>query len=88
MQSLGADEVIDYTKEDFARRLTDKKVDAVVDLIGGDTEVKSYDILKEDGTFAHIRYTLVSWMQRLCKLSKAYIQRKQMECLFFSYSSW
>ena len=56
MQSLGADEVIDYDKEDFARRLADKKVDAVIDLIGGDTEVKSYDILKEDGTFAHIRY--------------------------------
>lgn len=57
-QSLGADEVVDYTKEDFAEKYKDDPFDAIVDLIGGETEVKSYDLLKEGGTYAHIRYAV------------------------------
>ena len=55
MQSVGADEVVDYTKEDFSEKYKDKPFDAIVDLIGGDVELKSYNVLKENGTFAHIR---------------------------------
>lgn len=55
MQSLGADEVVDYTKEDFAEKYKAAPFDAIVDLIGGETEVKSYGVLKPGGTFAHIR---------------------------------
>ena len=55
--SLEADEVIDYTKEDFAKVYRDQpRFSAIVDLVGGDTELKSYDLLTEDGTYAHIRY--------------------------------
>ena len=39
MQSLGADEVVDYTKEDFAQKYKDEPFNAIVDLIGGDTEL-------------------------------------------------
>ena len=57
LQSLGADEVIDYTNEDFAKVYQDQpRFSAIVDLVGGDTELKSYDLLTEDGTYAHIRY--------------------------------
>ena len=55
MQSVGADEVVDYTKEDFSEKYKDKPFDAIVDLIGGDVELRSYNVLKENGTFAHIR---------------------------------
>lgn len=56
MQGLGADEVVDYTKEDFAAKYKDAPFDAIVDLVGGDSELKSYQVLKPGGTFAHIRY--------------------------------
>jgi NADPH:quinone reductase-like Zn-dependent oxidoreductase len=48
VQGLGADEVIDYKKEAFEERLT--HFDAVFDTVGGDTTVKSFKVLKKDGT--------------------------------------
>jgi NADPH:quinone reductase-like Zn-dependent oxidoreductase len=47
VESLGASLVIDYRSEDF-RKLT-PKVDLVFDLIGGDTQDKSWDVLREGG---------------------------------------
>ena len=55
VKSLGADEVIDYQQEDFAQLLKD--YDAVFDTVGGDTNVKSYTILKPGGA-------LVSMMEQ------------------------
>ena len=37
VKSLGADEVIDYTKEDFSKRV--KGLDIVFDTIGGETQL-------------------------------------------------
>ena len=34
-QELGADETVDYTKEDFAQKYKDKPFDVIVDPIGG-----------------------------------------------------
>lgn len=45
--NLGADEVIDYTAQDFAQVL--KAYDAVFDVVGGETTAKSYTILKPGG---------------------------------------
>ena len=45
--SLGADEVIDYHTQDFAEVVSD--LDAVYDTIGGQTNKKSYGILKPGG---------------------------------------
>jgi len=53
LQELGADHVIDYTKEDFSRRaweISDKKgVDVLVNYTGGDTWVPSLRTLARHG---------------------------------------
>ncbi len=46
VKSLGADEVIDYASQDFSTLLKD--YDAVFDTVGGQTNQKSYTILKPD----------------------------------------
>ncbi|MGC1176568.1 MAG: NADP-dependent oxidoreductase [Candidatus Saccharimonadales bacterium] len=48
VKSLGADEVIDYQTQDFANILKD--YDAVYDTVGGETNTKSYAVLKPGGT--------------------------------------
>jgi len=49
-EGLGADTVIDYRHEDFAERVSD--ADVVLDTIGGDTQVRSFDVLRADGILA------------------------------------
>jgi NADPH:quinone reductase-like Zn-dependent oxidoreductase len=47
VKSLGADEVIDYTKTDFSEVVD--KVDYVFDTMGGETQAKAFKILKRGG---------------------------------------
>jgi len=47
LKRLGADEVIDYNMESFETVVSD--VDLVLDTIGGDTQLKSIDVLKTGG---------------------------------------
>lgn len=47
LKRLGADEVIDYNMESFETRLND--IDLVLDTIGGDTQLKSIEVLKPGG---------------------------------------
>jgi NADPH:quinone reductase-like Zn-dependent oxidoreductase len=47
VRSLGADQAIDYRAEKFEDRLTD--IDLVYDLIGGETQERSFKVLKQDG---------------------------------------
>ncbi len=53
-QELGADETVDYSKEDFAEKYKGKPFDVIVDPIGGEVEKKSYTVLAPGGTYAHI----------------------------------
>ncbi|NMB86791.1 MAG: NADP-dependent oxidoreductase [Chloroflexi bacterium] len=56
VRSLGADEVIDYTTQDFAEVVHD--VDAVIDTVGGEVMERSWPTLKPDG----ILITIVSML--------------------------
>ncbi|MDD1717872.1 MAG: NADP-dependent oxidoreductase [Methanoregulaceae archaeon] len=47
VKSLGADEIIDYTKEDFSKSV--KELDMVLDTIGGDTQARSWGVLRKGG---------------------------------------
>jgi len=44
VRSQGADEVIDYRSERFEQQLHD--IDLVFDLVGGDTQERSWEVLK------------------------------------------
>ncbi|WP_322994204.1 NADP-dependent oxidoreductase [Castellaniella sp.] len=46
-RGLGADEVIDYRTQDFAS--VAKDVDVVLDLVGGETQTRSYKVMREGG---------------------------------------
>ncbi len=52
VKSLGADQVIDYSKEDFARIVKD--VDAVFETVGGDVAMRSFGVIKSGGRAAFI----------------------------------
>jgi len=48
VRSLGADEVVDYKSERFEQKVHD--VDLVFDLVAGDTQERSWAVLKDGGT--------------------------------------
>src|SRR6202166_5037247 len=48
LKSIGASQVIDYRKTQFEKVLREQ-VDVVFDLIGGDTQMRSFLVLKEGG---------------------------------------
>jgi NADPH:quinone reductase-like Zn-dependent oxidoreductase len=52
VKSLGADTVIDYIKQDFSRVISD--YDVVFETLGGDVEIRSFDVLKKGGTMVSI----------------------------------
>ena len=52
VESLGADQVIDYNKDDFTQVVKD--VDAVFETVGGDVAMRSYSIVKSGGRAAFI----------------------------------
>jgi NADPH:quinone reductase-like Zn-dependent oxidoreductase len=52
VRDLGADRVIDYSKEDFTRVVAD--CDVVFDTVGGDVQVRSYAVLKPGGRLVWI----------------------------------
>jgi NADPH:quinone reductase-like Zn-dependent oxidoreductase len=52
VSSLGADAVIDYRTEDFVSRV--RNVDVVLDTIGGETQLRSWGVLREGGVLVSI----------------------------------
>lgn len=53
LRELGADELIDYNKEQFEDRVSD--VDIVLDTMGGETREHSWGVLKRGGTIISIQ---------------------------------
>ncbi len=47
VKSIGADEVIDHTNEDFSKKV--RELDMVLDTIGGETQEKSWGVLRKGG---------------------------------------
>ena len=54
VRQLGADEAIDYSTQRFEEVCKDRPFDAVIDLIGGDVEVRSLRVLKGSGVFVSV----------------------------------
>lgn len=52
LKDLGADEAIDYTREKFEDKVKD--IDVVLDPIGGDTQARSFGVLKKGGALVSI----------------------------------
>jgi len=52
LRKLGADQIIDYTKQDFTKVVSG--VDAVFDTVGGDVAQRSFTVLKPGGRAAFI----------------------------------
>ncbi len=52
VKSLGADRAIDYNAQDFTKAVSD--CDVVFDTVGGEVQVRSYDVLKPGGRLVWI----------------------------------
>lgn len=52
VKDLGADEVIDYTQQDFREVVQD--CDSVLETVGGEVAIRSFDVLKKGGRAAFI----------------------------------
>lgn len=52
VRSLGADQIIDYHREDFARKVSG--CDAVLETVGAEVAVKSFSVLRPGGRIAFI----------------------------------
>lgn len=52
VKSLGADVVIDYTKEDFRKVISE--YDVVFETLGRASEIRSFDVIKRNGTMVSI----------------------------------
>jgi NADPH:quinone reductase-like Zn-dependent oxidoreductase len=55
IRSLGADEVIDYRSEDFDTKVKD--VNVVLDTLGGETQQRSWKVLRENGVLVSLAGT-------------------------------
>ena len=52
VRSLGAENIIDYTRAPFEKQLEDRLFDRVIDCVGGkDTEAQALKVLKKNGRF-------------------------------------
>ncbi len=52
VKKAGADEVIDYKTQDFTKLVKD--VDMVIDTVGGETQIKSFEVIKKGGKLISI----------------------------------
>lgn len=65
VRGLGADEVVDYTRDDFAETVRD--VDVVLDAVGGDYGPRSLRTLRPGGILVAIVFSQVEYMKSAAK---------------------
>ena len=68
VKSLGADEVVDYTKEEYT--LLKDKFDIVFDAVGKTTKSKAKKVLKNDGVFVSVNMLTKEKNENLLKLKE------------------
>ena len=71
VKSIGADEVIDYTREDFSKRA--QKFDVVLDTVGNRSLSDLRHALTKDGTLLLVAGTKGKWIRPLALMLKAVI---------------
>jgi NADPH:quinone reductase-like Zn-dependent oxidoreductase len=71
VKSIGADEVIDYTREDFSKRA--QKFDVVLDTVGNRSLSDLRHALTKDGTLLLVAGTKGKWIRLLALMLKAVI---------------
>jgi len=69
---LGAERVVDYKKERFEKLLTG--VDIVLDTVGGDTQQRSFGVLKPDGILVSIVSPVSETLQKRYGVRALYIE--------------
>ena len=83
VKSLGAEQVIDYTARDFTEAV--EPCDVVFDTVGGDTGVRSYEVLKPGGRLVWIAATpkgFVPTRQDVASSRPAVLRdRSHLQCL-------
>jgi NADPH:quinone reductase-like Zn-dependent oxidoreductase len=73
VKSLGADEVVDFTKEDFSVKLKD--FDAVYDVVGGEVLTKSQAVLRPGGIIVSMKGQPEGGIGQATKTNTAHLTR-------------
>ena len=63
LRTIGVDEIIDYNAVDFTKAV--KNCDAVFDTVGGDVALKSFAVLKPDGSSQN-KPTVLTRLAQVC----------------------
>ena len=74
LRSIGADHVVDYTREDYSK--TDERYDLIIDVVGKGTAVRGLKLLKNDGYY-FLAYA--GFSQILLKLWTSLTSRKKLK---------
>lgn len=78
VKSLGADKVIDYTKEDFTQ--SGERYDVIFDAVGKTTHAQSKGLLKEDGTYLSVQSSTSEETENLVTL-KALVEAGKIKAV-------
>ncbi len=84
VKALGADQVIDYTKENYEEILKD--IDVVVDALGGEEKYKARKILRRGGRLSLLNATLIQNTERFGP--NIGLLKTGLDLATFKLSSW
>lgn len=85
VRSLGADEVIDYTREDYTKGT--EPYDAIIDMVGNHSLSAHKDILKENGTYVVVGGRKGRWIAPVDRFARAVMLSKLGSRTFIPFIS-